>query len=262
KLDKVEDFQSMIGRGLVATVSGHQLAIGNRRLMGEKDQDTAVFEDRATAFEEKGLTVMWVAEIGKGILGLIAVGDTVKPHAAIALAGLKKSGIETIMLTGDNARSARAVAETVGVDKVIADVVPAEKAGEVTRLKNEGRVVGMVGDGINDAPALAEADIGFAMGTGTDVAMHTAGITLMRGEPTLVADAIGVSRATYSKIWQNLFWAFIYNLIALPLAAMGFLSPVIAGAAMAMSSVSVVSNSLLLKRWQGQEDDLKKGEKV
>ncbi len=262
QLDKVEDFQSMIGRGLVATVSGHQLAIGNRRLMGEKDQDTAVFEDRATAFEEKGLTVMWVAEIGKGILGLIAVGDTVKPHAAIALAGLKKSGIETIMLTGDNARSARAVAETVGVDKVIADVVPAEKAGEVTRLKNEGRVVGMVGDGINDAPALAEADIGFAMGTGTDVAMHTAGITLMRGEPTLVADAIGVSRATYSKIWQNLFWAFIYNLIALPLAAMGFLSPVIAGAAMAMSSVSVVSNSLLLKRWQGQEDDLKKGEKV
>ncbi len=262
QLHKVEDFQSMMGRGLVATVTGHQLAIGNRRLMGEKDQDTSIFEDRAAAFEEKGLTVMWVAETGKGILGLIAVGDTTKPHAAAALAGLKKSGIETIMLTGDNARSARAVAETVGVDKVIAEVVPAEKAGEVTRLKGEGRVVGMVGDGINDAPALAEADIGFAMGTGTDVAMHTAGITLMRGEPTLVADAIGVSRATYSKIWQNLFWAFIYNLIALPLAAMGYLSPVIAGAAMAMSSVSVVTNSLLLKRWKGQEDDLKKGEKA
>jgi len=197
---------------------------------------------------------MWMVEKsppGK-ILGLIAVGDTIKPHAAGAVARLRESGMETIMLTGDNARSAVAVAEKVGVDRVVAEVLPKHKADEIKRLKAEDKTVAMVGDGINDAPALAEADIGFAMGTGTDVAMHTAGITLMRGEPMLVADAISVSKATYNKIRQNLFWAFIYNLIALPLASMGYLSPVIAGAAMAMSSVSVVSNSLLLKRWRAE----------
>ena len=156
------------------------------------------------------------------------------------------------MLTGDNNRTAAAVAEKIGVDRVVAEVLPDHKAEEIVRLREEGRTVGMVGDGINDAPALAAADISFAMGTGTDVAMHTAGVTLMRGDPALVADAIGVSRATTSKIWQNLFWAFIYNLIALPLAAAGFLSPVIAGAAMALSSVSVVTNSLLLKRWRAK----------
>ena len=152
------------------------------------------------------------------------------------------------MMTGDNQRTAQVVADEVGIDEVVAGVLPEQKAAEVARLQGTGRRVAMVGDGINDAPALAAADIGIAMGTGTDVAMETAGITLMRGDPSLLADAVGVSRATYTKIRQNLFWAFIYNIIGIPLAALGLLSP--AGAAMAFSSVSVVSNSLLLRRWR------------
>ncbi|TNF37285.1 MAG: HAD family hydrolase, partial [Deltaproteobacteria bacterium] len=155
-----------------------------------------------------------------------------------------------VMLTGDNARTARVVADAVGVDRVVAEVLPADKAAEVARLREGGAVVAMVGDGVNDAPALAAADVGFAMSTGTDVAMETAGVTLMRAEPTLVGDAIGVSRATVSKIRQNLFWAFVYNVIGIPLAAAGLLSPVVAGAAMAASSVSVVTNALLLRRWR------------
>jgi Cu+-exporting ATPase len=154
------------------------------------------------------------------------------------------------MLTGDNSRAAQAVADQLGIARVIAEVLPEDKAKAVQALRADGRVVAMVGDGVNDAPALAAADVGLAMASGTDVAMHAAGITLMRPEPCLVADAIGVSRATRSKIRQNLFWAFVYNVIGLPLAAFGLLSPVIAGAAMAASSVSVVTNSLLLRRWR------------
>ncbi len=253
-LTPVQNFKSLPGKGLKARLNGRDLLIGNRLLMAESGVETTALEKRAASLETQGLTVMWVVEKSPAgrILGLIAVGDAVKPHAASAVARLRESGIETIMLTGDNARSAAAVAEKVGVDRVVAEVLPEHKANEIKRLKAENKTVAMVGDGINDAPALAEADIGFAMGTGTDVAMHTAGVTLMRGEPMLIADAISVSRATYNKIRQNLFWAFIYNLIALPLASMGYLSPVIAGAAMAMSSVSVVSNSLLLKRWRAK----------
>ena len=242
-------FTSQPGRGLKATVDGRDIVIGNRRMMSDVSVETASLEDKATAFEETGKTVMWVA-LNSTLLGLIAVGDTVKPSAADAVKHLKEQGIETVMLTGDNTRTARGVADVVGVDTVIAEVLPEDKAAEVERLQSQGKVVAMVGDGINDAPALAAADVGIAMGTGTDVAMHTAGITLMRGEPDLIAASIRVSRATYRKIRQNLFWAFIYNVIGIPLAAAGLLSPVIAGAAMAMSSVSVVSNSLLLRRWK------------
>ncbi|MCH7944208.1 MAG: HAD-IC family P-type ATPase, partial [Proteobacteria bacterium] len=179
--------------------------------------------------------------------------DKIKPGAHQASARLKRLGIETVMLTGDNRRSAEIVAKSVGVDSLLAEVLPEDKAAEIMRLREIHGVVGMVGDGVNDAPALAAADIGIAMGGGTDVAMHSAGITLMRGDPTLVAEAIDISRATYRKILQNLFWAFIYNLIGIPLAAGGLLSPVFAGAAMAFSSVSVVTNSLLLKRWRPRE---------
>jgi Cu+-exporting ATPase len=251
-LKALKAFKSHPGRGLEAELDGLTLFIGNRRLLSEQGFALGSLEARCVAFEEDGATVMWVAETApeKRLLGLIAVGDAIKEGAAAAVARLKSAGIETVMLTGDNARSAAAVAEVVGVDKVIAEVLPEDKANEVAALQGRGRTVAMVGDGINDAPALAVADVGIAMGTGTDVAMHTAGITLMRGDPQLIAASIRISSATYSKIRQNLFWAFIYNIIGIPLAAMGLLSPVIAGAAMALSSVSVVSNSLLLKRWK------------
>lgn len=249
ELTPPDSFVSHPGRGLKAELEGKNIVIGNRRMMSDQGVATETLEVKAAAYEETGNTVMWVAE-GAELLGLIAVGDRLKPSAADAVRHLKEQGIETVMLTGDNARTARGVAEAVGVDHVIAEVLPEDKAAEIERLKGLGKTVAMVGDGINDAPALALADVGIAMGTGTDVAMHTAGITLMRGEPDLIAASIRVSRATYRKIRQNLFWAFIYNIIGIPLAAAGLLSPVIAGAAMAMSSVSVVSNSLLLRRWK------------
>ena len=248
-LSEVSEFSSRTGRGLTAKVDGHRLSIGNRRLMKETGVETEALEEKAVAFEEQGQTVMWVAD-DKNLLGIISVADAVKQDAKEAVEELAKLKIRSVMLTGDNSRSAKAVAQAVGIEEVIADVLPENKADEVKRLIGDGRVTAMVGDGINDAPALATADVGMAMGTGTDVAMHTAGITLMRGNPLLVGDAIAVSRATYRKIRQNLFWAFFYNVIALPLAALGYLSPVIAGAAMAMSSVSVVTNSLALKRWK------------
>ena len=195
---------------------------------------------------------MWLADgtDNTRILGIIAAADRIKPSAKAAIERLKEIGVRSVMLTGDNERTAQAVAREIGIDTVIAGVLPDDKAAEVRKLQNGKRVVAMVGDGINDAPALAAADIGIAMGTGTDVAMHTAGITLMRGDPLLIADAIRASRATYRKIWQNLFWAFIFNIVAIPAAAAGFLTPAVAGGAMSMSSVSVVSNSLLLRRWR------------
>ena len=251
-LKPLKAFKSHPGRGLEAELDDLTLLIGNRRLLTEQGVAFDTLEAQAVSFEEDGATVMWIAEKSPEIrlFGIIAVGDAIKSNAAAAVGRLKAAGIETVMLTGDNARSAAAVAAAVGVDRVIAEVLPEDKAKEVSTMQAAGRIVAMVGDGINDAPALAQADVGIAMGTGTDVAMHTAGITLMRGDPQLIAAAIGVSGATYSKIRQNLFWAFIYNIIGIPLAAAGLLSPVIAGAAMALSSVSVVSNSLLLKRWK------------
>jgi P-type Cu+ transporter len=251
-LKPLKAFKSYPGRGLEADLGDSILLIGNRRLLADEGFTCEPLEGRATAFEDSGSTVMWVAQLEPEthLMGLIAVGDMIKPNAAAAVQRLKALGIETVMLTGDNPRSATRVANDVGVDHVIAEVMPEDKAREIEKLMVNGRTVAMVGDGINDAPALAAADVGIAMGTGTDVAMHTAGITLMRGDPELIAASIAISGATYAKIRQNLFWAFIYNIIGIPLAAAGLLSPVVAGAAMAMSSVSVVSNSLLLKRWK------------
>ena len=245
-------FKSHPGRGLEAKLEGLTLLIGNRRLLVDEGIAHDSLEEKAVTFEEQGASVMWVAEKAPEtkLLGIIAVGDTVKANAAAAIEQLKRAGIDTVMLSGDNSRSAAVVAREVGIGRVIAEVLPEDKANEVNALKAEGKTVAMVGDGVNDAPALAAADVGIAMGTGTDVAMHTAGITLMRGDPELIGASLKVSGATYRKIRQNLFWAFIYNIIGIPLAAAGLLSPVIAGAAMAMSSVSVVSNSLLLKRWK------------
>lgn len=251
-LSPVSNFSSIIGQGLTATVEQTILAIGNRRLMAAHHIETTLYEGKAIGWEVEGNTVMWVAQTGvePKLLGLIAVGDKIKPGAGSALAKLRSMGIKPIMITGDNSRTAAAVADTLEIIDVFADVSPETKAGEIQRLKQAGQAVAMVGDGINDAPALAAADIGIAMGTGTDVAMHTAGITLMHGDPGLISDAISISRATYGKIRQNLFWAFAYNLIALPLAVAGLLSPMIAGAAMALSSVSVVGNALMLKFWR------------
>lgn len=184
------------------------------------------------------------------VLGLLAFGDTLKPGAAAAVQRLRALGVRTVMLTGDNAGSARAVAASLGLDEVRADVLPADKAAAVEALRQAGQVVAMVGDGINDAPALAAADVGMAMSSGTDVAMETAGITLMRGDPRLVADALDVSRRTHATLRRGLFWAFVYNVVGIPLAALGLLNPVVAGTAMAFSSVSVVANALLLRRWR------------
>jgi Cu+-exporting ATPase len=252
ELHPVEEFTSLPGRGLSAKVDGHSLLIGSRRLMEERGVDVALFPPQASEVEGLGQTLMWVAGVNGAaeLLGFLSVSDPVKEKAAPAVTGLKRLGIHTVMLTGDNKRAAAAVGDKLGIDRVVAEVLPEDKESEVEGLRSQGRTVAMVGDGINDAPALAAADVGMAMGTGSDVAMHTAGITLMRGDPSLVADALSISHATRNKIWQNLFWALIYNLIAIPLAASGMLNPVIAGAAMAMSSVSVVSNSLLLRRWR------------
>ncbi|PQP05110.1 copper-translocating P-type ATPase [Pseudomonas frederiksbergensis] len=254
----VSDSQSLTGRGIAGSLGGRRLALGNRRLLEESGLSAGPLADSANAWETEGRTLSWLIEQSPQprVLGLFAFGDTLKPGALQAVQRLSARNISSHLLTGDNRGSARVVAEALGIRDVHAEVLPADKAATVAALKKTG-VVAMVGDGINDAPALAAADIGIAMGGGTDVAMHAAGITLMRGDPRLVPAALEISRKTYAKIRQNLFWAFVYNLIGLPLAAFGFLNPVLAGAAMALSSVSVVSNALLLKTWKPKdpEDD-------
>jgi Cu+-exporting ATPase len=241
------------GLGIGGTVDGRALLLGSRKLMEEHAIDLGPFEARVQSLEGAGRTLSWLAGWAGGqyiLLGLLAFGDAVKPTAPAAVASLRALGIRTLILTGDNVRAARSVAQALGVDEVRAEVLPADKAAAVAGLREGGDIVAMVGDGINDAPALAAADVGIAMATGTDVAMEAAGITLMRGNPALVAQAIDISRRTYRKIQQNLFWAFVYNVVGIPLAACGLLNPVIAGMAMAFSSVSVVSNALLLRRWR------------
>jgi Cu+-exporting ATPase len=245
--------KALPGRGVQADVDGATVYLGNLRLMQELGVPTASLHELAEQHENSGRTVSWLAvktASGAELAGLLAFGDTVRKTAKAAVTGLAQMGVRSVMLTGDNAGAARAVAEAVGIADFKAGLLPADKARIVAELKQEGETVCFVGDGINDAVGLAAADLGVAMSTGSEVAMHTAGITLMRGDPLLVPDAIDVSQKTYRKIRQNLGWAFVYNIVGIPLAAFGYLNPVIAGAAMALSSVSVVSNSLLLRRWK------------
>nr|WP_315496696.1 heavy metal translocating P-type ATPase [uncultured Rhodoferax sp.] len=253
------DVQAVPGRGTQGVVAGRTLLLGSLRWMTELGVALEAVTVQAEQLQAEGATVSAMAErtqSGVTLLALLAFADEPKPGAKEALATLKARGIQTVMISGDNRGAAEAMAQRLGLDAkdVLAEVLPGDKAAKVAELKAGGKVVAMVGDGVNDAPALAAADVGMAManpnGGGTDVAMHAAGITLMRGDPLLVAGALDISRRTVAKIRQNLFWAFAYNAAGIPLAALGYLSPVVAGAAMALSSVSVMTNALLLKRWK------------
>ena len=253
------DFTNQTGKGVQATIGGRRLVVGNATLLAEFDVAAAEIEDIRLG-DWAGLSLIHVAEISpsKVYLGCLGAADAPRAGAAAAVARLRGQGVAIIMLSGDNQAAAQGVADQVGITQVIAGVLPDGKAGQVTALRIQGHVVAMVGDGINDAPALAAADIGIAMGGGAHVAMEVSSITLMRDEPGLIADAIDISRATARRIRHNLFWAFVYNLVALPVAALGLLNPAVAGAAMAFSSVSVISNALLLRRWRPRQKELSK----
>jgi Cu+-exporting ATPase len=252
-LAEASDFDAPSGKGVTGVVEGHKLVIGNQRIMREAGMATDHLDDAAEALRRDGATAIYVAIDGK-TAGVIGVADTVKSTTPAAIAALKAAGLRIVMLTGDNITTAHAVADRLGIVEIEADVLPEQKSAIVARLRNEGRVVAMAGDGINDAPALAAADIGIAMGTGTDVAMESAGVTLVKGDLTGIARARTLSAATMSNIRQNLFFAFIYNALGVPIAAgilypmFGILlSPVIAAAAMSLSSVSVIGNALRLR---------------
>ncbi|HFJ9445239.1 TPA: heavy metal translocating P-type ATPase [Bacillus tropicus] len=242
-----EKFEAIPGFGIESVVEGKQLLIGTRRLMKKFNIDIEEVSKSMEKLEREGKTAMLIA-INKEYAGIVAVADTVKDTSKAAIARLKKMGLDVVMITGDNTQTAQAIAGQVGIDHVIAEVLPEGKAEEVKKLQAQGKKVAMVGDGINDAPALATADIGMAIGTGTDVAMEAADITLIRGDLNSIADAIFMSKMTIRNIKQNLFWALAYNGLGIPIAAFGFLAPWVAGAAMAFSSVSVVLNALRLQR--------------
>ncbi|HZG85649.1 heavy metal translocating P-type ATPase [Paenibacillus sp.] len=246
-LPAAEAFEAIPGFGIQATVEGKRLLVGTRRLMEANGVDAAMAYAEMAALEEAGKTAMLAAVDGR-YAGMVAVADTIKETSKAAVSRLKEMGIQVIMITGDNERTAKAIAAQVGIDHVRAEVLPEGKAQEVKKLQAAGRTVAMVGDGINDAPALATADIGMAIGTGTDVAIEAADVTLMRGDLASIPDAIYMSRKTMSNIKQNLFWALGYNTLGIPIAAVGLLAPWVAGAAMALSSVSVVLNALRLQR--------------
>ncbi|MGE9761234.1 heavy metal translocating P-type ATPase [Pseudomonas sp. PDM20] len=250
-----EATQALTGRGIQGRIDDRLLALGNRRMLDEARLQPGALTESAQRWEAEGRTLSWLIEREPQarVIALFAFGDSLKEGAKTAIDALRERGIASHLITGDNRGSAKVVADALGLDDVHAEVLPGDKAAVVGALRQQGKVVAMVGDGINDAPALAAADVGIAMGGGTDVAMHAAGITLMRGDPRLVPAALDISRRTYAKIRQNLFWAFIYNLVGIPLAAFGLLNPMVAGAAMAASSVSVVSNALLLKRWKPRD---------
>ena len=241
------DFEAVTGKGIRGSVQGRSVAVGTRKLLDEEGVDYAALEDQIEGLEDQGRTTTLVAADGE-VLGVIGIADTLKDDSADAIAELKDMGFEVAMISGDNERTARAIAGQVGIDRVLANVLPDEKTAEIKRLQDEVGMVAMVGDGINDAPALTQADVGIALGSGTDIAIESADITLVRGELSAVVSGVKLSEATFRKIKQNLYWAFGYNLVAIPVAMLGLLHPAIAEAAMAFSSVSVVSNSSLLQK--------------
>ncbi len=243
------DFEAIAGMGVKAVVGGKQVLVGNRKLFATRGIDISKAEPVLAKLEKEGKTAMIVAA-DKDPSGVIAVADTIKPEAKEAVEELKKMGLEVIMLTGDNEATAKAIASQLGIEEVKAQVLPGQKAEVVKALREQGEIVAMVGDGINDAPALAEANLGIAIGSGTDVAIETAGIVLIKNDLRDAVASIKLSRATMRKIKQNLFWAFAYNVILVPVAAWGLLNPILAGVAMALSSVTVVTNSLTLKRFK------------
>jgi Cu+-exporting ATPase len=251
-VSRAADLRAIAGRGIRGTIDGRDLILGSDAMMEEAGIETSLVAARAELLATSGHTVSWLADAGhKQLLGLLSFRDQPRRGAADAIARLHAAGLRTVLISGDNAGAANAIAAAVGIREVLANIAPGGKADAIRALQQRGRVA-MVGDGINDAPALAAADVGIAMGSGTDVAMHAAAITLMRPDLDLVAAALDISRRTTHKIRQNLAWAFGYNLVGIPLAAFGLLDPVIAGAAMAFSSVSVIANTLLLRRWSPQ----------
>jgi len=248
ELSEPQEFEAIRGQGVKAMVDGRQVLVGSRRFLERKGIDPSSLEEEMRRLENEGRTAMLVAVDGE-LLGVIAVADTLKDDAVAAVRELKALGLETVMLTGDNQRTAEAIARQVGIDRVLAEVLPDEKLAEIRRLQEEtDGLVAMVGDGINDAPALTQADVGIAIGTGTDIAIEAADITLVRGDLSGVVSAVKLSRATFNKVLQGLFWAFFYNVVMIPLAILGMMHPVLAEIAMATSSVTVVTNANLLRR--------------
>jgi Cu+-exporting ATPase len=247
RLDEPQGFQAIRGRGIKAEADGHQVIVGSRRLMEEEGLDPAPFEASLRRLEHEAKTAMLVAVDGQ-VVGVIAVADTLKADSADAIEALHRMGLETAMITGDNQRTAEAIAQSVGIDHVLADVLPDGKVAEVQKLQERFGSVAFVGDGINDAPALTQANVGIAIGTGTDIAIEASDVTLVRGQLTGVVEAVNLSRATFRKIKQNLFWAFFYNVIMVPLAVIGWMHPVLSEIAMATSSVTVVTNANTLRR--------------
>ena len=247
-----DNLQVLAGRGAQGLVDGQSAWLGSARLLEEQHLDLTPWQQQAAELQADGASLSWLAR-GDQVLGLLSFADSLKDNARATIDRLQAQHIESLLISGDSQSAAEHIGRLLGLDQVRGSVLPADKVSEVQRLQQQGKVVAMIGDGINDAPALSSADVGMAMSTGTDVAMHSAGITLMRGDPALVPMALALSRRTGDKIRQNLFWAFVYNCLGIPLAAFGLLNPMIAGAMMAASSVCVVSNALLLKRWQPEE---------
>ena len=246
KLLPLESFEAITGRGIEASIDGAKILVGSPRFIAERDIDISPLAEDIARLQNSGHTVVLLA-LDDTLQGALAIGDTVKPSSKEAIETLKNRGLEVALITGDNQGTANAIAREVGIERVLAEVLPADKAGAVQQLQSEGAVVAMVGDGINDAPALATADVGFAIGSGTDIAIEAGDITLVGGDLNSLAAALDLSKATLRTIHQNLFWAFVYNIVLIPVAMLGGLLPMFAAAAMAFSSVFVVSNSLRLR---------------